>query len=138
MGQFKIIDTTADLGIECSGENINDLFNTALLGLYYSLFEKHINFEKLHKLKICKEDLKNDELTFLLYDLLDDALFYVYSKNILFNIDKLSTSEQFIIKNLYENRYKIKNEIKAITMHNLNCSWDNNKNLWIAKVILDI
>lgn len=119
MGKFKIIDHTADVGIEIVGETPEDIFIQAYKGLY-----------KLYGLKFGplqqdeKFNFKADTLEELLIKFLNELIYYISVKNKYWNIESLKIEKEnkgyrMEVKGKTGSVVSIETEIKAATYHNL-------------------
>jgi SHS2 domain-containing protein len=135
---FKLIDVTADVGIECKGSTIKELFNAALSGLYYIIFDSVIDVNKLQYnstdiLKTAEEDLEA-----ILFSVLDEAIYMIYQKKEIIKVEVVDVETGELRYNIYECDLKIENEIKAVTLHKFKVEWSKDSNVWIATIIFDM
>lgn len=135
---FKLIDVTADVGIECKGSTIKELFNAALSGLYYIIFDSVIDVNKLQYnstdiLKTAEEDLEA-----ILFSVLDEAIYMIYQKKEIIKVEVVDVETGELRYNIYECDLKIENEIKAVTLHKFKVEWSKDSNAWIASIIFDM
>jgi len=140
MGSFKIIDTTADIGIIAFGKNLEDLFVEAAKGCFYIMYreiggEFNLNFEKEVKVEgIDLEELMVNWLNELIYlneveEIIPIEINIKLSKNEIFSLNGvLKTQKNLKLKKIIE--------IKAVTFHKMKIKKE--KNIWKAFIIFDI
>ena len=139
---YKFIDHTADIAFDVEGETLEELFTSAAGAWKESVLEKEVRLESNKKEKI---DLEAGSIEQLLVDFLSELNFLLFTKKWLY-----LNSENFLITN--ENRlWKfsasmngaeiskeiiIKQEIKAVTYHQMEIVNENNK--YKTRVVFDI
>lgn len=145
--QYKIIDHTADIGLECRGETIEALFEAAAEGMFSILTDmKDITVKKRHSVELhasSYDDLLILWLQELLY--LFSAKHYVYS---LFSV-RICPAERddparagLKIHGICGgepvdlSKHKIYTEIKTATYHQLQVK--QTSEAWEGRVIFDI
>jgi len=138
--KFKFLDiTTADIAFEAYGKTLNELFSNAAL----AMFEVMINTKQI-KSKIKKNiELKTEDMKSLLFDWLNELIFYFGSENMAFSkFDVKVDKKKFKLKavcwgeKIDTQRHEIKSEVKATTYHKMEIK--ETKGGWTAQVILDI
>ncbi len=133
--KFEFLDHPADLRIRAFGQNLEELFSNAALGMMTFLYPKKVDIkanETKENIKLKAKDLKAllvDWLSELLY--LSDTKDCCYNE---FNFDKLTEDE--LEATTYGRRVKAKEDIKAVTHHGLEVKQTNNG--WEATIIFDI
>lgn len=123
MGPFRIVSTTADIGIQLEAESEGEFFKNALLGLHGLLFES----SRVHLPDGGEEnrfpiDLKGDSTENLLVKFLEEILFITYNKRVQVvdvHIKKLSSQELSAELIGIESPRPPSLEIKSVTYHNL-------------------
>ncbi len=133
MGNFEVLDHTADLKFKFLGEDLKDLLNQSAKGLSFYLFE---SFGK-KKEKIYKKKFKNIGLDFFV-EFLNELLYLMQYKNFLpSEIDLLEEKENYeVIFKGEKTKEKPRVEIKAATYHNAIMERDGNK--FKAIIIFDL
>ncbi|MBZ4672045.1 archease [Deferribacterales bacterium Es71-Z0220] len=134
MSNFKIIETTADVGIEASGNDELELMINCLNAFYYICFDKFPEImETVEKVKQSFESLEE-----LVFNLLEESIFTLYTKKLLIQVRSISKMD-----NIYEVTYEkvktneqIQTEIKAVTKHNYKV--EHIGSFYMARVIFDI
>lgn len=120
MQSFKVLDHTADLKMEFSGENLEELLNASAQGLSIYLFEKTGNkIERIYKRKFDK----NNEIDFFI-SFLNEILYLMQSKKILPKVILLKDDNVIIKGEKTEKKPLV--EIKAATFHNAKIERDGN------------
>lgn len=140
-GKFKQIDHTADIAFEVIGESIEELFSASA-----SAWRKTVSDEKDLKQKEIKEiKLNSSSLEILLVDFLSELNYKLFTKNWLFNsikkIDITYLRDSYMLISEIEGSpltqgIKIKQEIKAITFHQMNIRYE--KGLYFTLIVFDI
>jgi SHS2 domain-containing protein len=121
MKYYRLLEHTADIGINVWGDSLEDLFEHAA-GAMYSLITDINTVRPLMSLAIDMQASDKDEL---LRNWLSELLYYFHAKEILlsgFAIESLSetgicsfaSGEKFD-----QSRHVLKHELKAVTFHNL-------------------
>ncbi len=140
MKKFEFLDiTTADAGFVAYGKNLNELFANAALAMFEIMIDTKIVQPKVKKfLEVKGEDLKS-----LLFDWLNELLFYYGSENLAFssfdvefNKKKLKLNAVCWGEEIDPKRHEIRTEVKATTYHNMKIK--KTKEGWKAQVIVDV
>ncbi len=120
---YKIFNTTADMGISVRGRSINELIINSAIGFSETLgkIKKNKNIEKTDK----KIKIKFTSYENLLVQLLNELL-YIFEAEDLYLIgvkkNNLTNKEFFAIfefGKISNNNFIYKNSIKAVTYHNI-------------------
>ncbi|MCX8111390.1 MAG: archease [Syntrophorhabdaceae bacterium] len=133
--KYIIIDHEADIGLEIYGKNLEELFINAAEGLFHLIIEgDDIRPEKGKRIKIEKDgELLVNFLNELLY-LWDTEGFIPKEFSIKIEDETVKGS---VIGGLFDpNRFKVKQEIKAVTYHSF--SLTEEKGTFKARIILDV
>jgi len=135
MGRYKIINHTADTGIEVEGKDLKEIFFESCKGLY-----KIAGVEKGEKEGKDKVKIVADNYEELLIKFLNELIFYIYGEG------KYCDVKKFVIKKDKEfkleveiEKYEIKKferEVKAATYHNI--SIKNKNGVFTTKIIFDL
>lgn len=133
--KFKFLDHPADLKIQVFGQNLQELFINAALGMMTFLYPKQVEIQS-HE---AKENirLKSGDLKALLVDWLSELLYLSDSRDICYNdfhFDKLTENE--LIVTAYGRRVRAKEDIKAVTYHGLEIKETDEG--WEAIILFDI
>ena len=131
-GSYKFIDHTADIACKVSGDTLEELFTAAVEAWRNSVVEETKCCERESK----KFKLKASSKEQLLVDFISEINYYLFTKNWLFNLVlELEIKEKNDSWNLsteiegmpVSQDVEIKQEIKAITFHQLNIEKKGNK-----------
>ena len=143
---FKIIYTTADIGLYITAKTIENVFEYAASGLFSIMYSNWEEINKQHpdKKQEKKIRLTNSNLPYLLIDWLNELIFIDETENFIpfaFFIHPITKISSWIldakIKGTFRQAYLQKKiEVKAATYHKLELS--KNKVGWQARIILDI
>lgn len=138
MGFFKLIDVTADCGIECRGATVKDLFNAALSGLYFIAYDTTIDVRKFQCNNAAVLNTGENDVELMLFKVLDEAIYMIYQKKEIIEIEEVDMKTGNIKYNIYACNLRIENEVKAVTLHKFKVEWSKDNNLWIATIIFDV
>ena len=124
MKKFEYFDVTADIGFYAFGKNLNEAFENAGLAMFNIISDTdNIDSDKVIEFEITSEDMVS-----LLYDYLEELLFYHEVEFMLFSEFDIEIEE---IDNNYNLKAIIKGEsinwdkherdceIKAVTFHQM-------------------
>ncbi|MBE6486325.1 MAG: archease [Methanosphaera stadtmanae] len=129
---FKYFDTTADIGIEVTSNNITDAFINSALGTMNLITDINKIQTKITK-EIC---IKSEDEYALLYDWITELLILLDSENFIashYNITIRQDNNYYILQgnilgDIYDTAtYNYKTEVKAITYHEMNIQKEENK-----------
>jgi SHS2 domain-containing protein len=129
---FKYFDTTADIGIEVTSNNITDAFINSALGTMNLITDINKIQTKITK-EIC---IKSEDEYALLYDWITELLILLDSENFIashYNITIRQDNNSYILQgiilgDIYDTAtYNYKTEVKAITYHEMNIQKEENK-----------
>ena len=140
MEKFKFIDiTTSDVAFIAYGKDLNELFANAAL----AMFEVMVNTKQIEPKVERKVKVKGDDLLSLLFEWLNELLFYYGAENLAFSKFEVKVDEKnFGLEatcygeKINPEKHETKTEVKACTMHKMKIEKVNN--IWQAQVILDI
>lgn len=141
---FELIEnvTRADIAIHLFGDDLNELFISgghALISVMVGNPESVIR--KIER----KVELLNPELDLLLFDFLQEFIFFKDSELLFLIPDSIlvdQTGEGFSLKAILRGepidnrRHKLLLDVKAVTMYNLNVAKIDER--WTASVVLDV
>lgn len=141
MKSYNFLDHTADVLFEAEGSSLNELFEQCALALE----DTQVDIKLVRPKKIIKIIGKNKKIDLLLFDFLDDLLFYKDSKLLIFSkfvIDIKEINKEYRLtcqasgEKLDHKRHDPKVDVKAITMHLFEVKKTDKG--WRAKVLVDI
>ncbi len=140
---YKLIDHTADLGINVFGADLKDLFASAACAMFDLITDTdRLEGSREHVLKVAGDDWPD-----LMVNWLREILYLWNGKEMLLKAVKiLSLSEYELIANLrFDNfvpdRHLVKIEIKAVTYHQIQVNKiqiNSRPGGWEAKIIFDV
>ena len=136
--KYKLIDHTADFGIQVLGSDSQELFTNAALALFDVITET----DELKGCNSCNITVSGADWSDLMVNWLREILYLWNGKERLVkSVQILSLSENKISAKIYFDAYKpdrhtIKTEIKAVTYHQIQVKSDPSG--WEARVIFDI
>jgi len=143
-GKRKYIDHTADILFEAEGSTIEELFEQCGLAVEETQVELSTVKPAIKKVF----HLENAKVDALLFDFLDDLLFYKDAEQLLFskfvlkldrpqgNVNNFRLEVQAYGQKLDAEKHGLKVDVKAITMHMFEVK--KTAKGWKAKVLVDI
>ena len=136
--KYKLIDHTADFGIQVFGADSQELFTNAALALFDVITET----DMLKSLDSCNITASGEDWSDLMVNWLREILYLWNGKEMLVKaVQILSLSEKKISAKIYfdaymPDRHIINTEIKAVTYHQIQVK--SCPSGWEARVIFDI
>ena len=121
MKKYEYFEATADIGLRAYGNDMNEAFENAGLAIFNIISDTSLIIPER---KIEFEVASEDDVS-LLYDFLEELLFYHETEFMLFSRFDVEIDEKFHLKALIYgeeidwNRHERKTEIKAITFHKM-------------------
>jgi SHS2 domain-containing protein len=136
MKKFEILEHTADLKIRVFGKTKEELFENAMVGMFEAA---KYETTKQPMTKRLTTKIKSFDLPSLLVDFLNEVLYLVETKKLVFEkIEFKKFTENEIEANLFGKPLKRMGvHIKGVTYHGLEISQRKDKN-WQATVLFDI
>jgi len=138
MKTYKLIDHTADIGIEFWGKTKKDLFENAV----EAMFDLIVDLTGINNVNVKVVTAKGADAEDLLVNFLREALYLFNGKKWIIKQCKLleMKSGQIVAQLQGEpydsDKHQLKTEIKAVTYHGL--SIEKKAQGWKAKVIFDV
>lgn len=124
MKKFEYFEVTADIGFKAYGKDLNEAFENAGLAIFNIISDtSQINPEREISFEITSEDNVS-----MLYDYLEELLFYHEVEFMLFSQFTVKIDENFHLTAKIKgepidwNKHERKTEIKAITFHEMQVS----------------
>jgi SHS2 domain-containing protein len=136
--KYKLIDHTADLGIHVFGKDAGDLFANAAR----AMFDQITDIKKLKGVDKHSIRVKGSDWADLMVNWLRELLyFWTVKEKLVKSVDIVSISEAklsaVITTETFDTaRHSIRNEIKAVTYHQINVEYSTTG--WEAQVIFDV
>jgi len=145
MKKYRLVDHTADMGMEISGRTKKELFSNAALALFDLLIE-HKNNHRIEdrqlKGKQKKITVEGMDIADLLINFLRELLYLFHGETLVVSgckISKCTTKRvvaHLLVQKYNDTKYEMKTEIKAATYHNLKV--EKHKTNWKARIIFDV
>ncbi|WP_456471690.1 archease [Methanocaldococcus sp.] len=133
---FKYFETTADMGVEAEGESLEEAFKEAAKALYNMM----VDIDKVDKVKCVEFEVEGEDLEELLYNFLNELLFYTDVYGLVFSDFDLKIEGKKLKCKAYgeeiKREHNIKEEVKAVTYHKMEVKKENGK--WRVKYIVDL
>ena len=121
MKKFEYFEATADIGLKAYGKDMNEAFENAGLAIF-NIISDTSNIDPSNEIEF--EVASEDDVS-LLYDYLEELLFYHETEFMLFSEFQVEIDENFHLKarikgeEINWDRHERKTEIKAITFHKM-------------------
>lgn len=131
MKKFEYFDVTADIGFYAFGKNLNEAFENAGLAIFNIIS----NTENIGQDKSITFEITSEDEVSLLYDYLEELLFYHEIEFALFsafdvNIEKINENYHLTAtikgEDINWDRHERNCEIKAITFHKMEVRTNDN------------
>ena len=141
MKRYEFVEHTADVAVWVYGGSLKELFTSAGLAMFSVLVAKKKNKTKA-TLKEISFSKKAETLEDLLKAWLDELLFYFSAQRLVlyriksFVCNENSLQAKILFDTFDEEHYEAKEEIKAVTYHELKVEKIRNK--WRAHIIFDV
>lgn len=135
---FRILDHTADIGLEAHGRDLAELFANAARGMFSVITD----LDSIQPTQPVPVSLTADGLEDLLVAWLSELLYLFSTRNMLFGRFEISEIDDHHIQAtafgqpVDPSRHELLTEIKAVTFHDLKLEKVNDA--WQAKVLFDI
>jgi SHS2 domain-containing protein len=143
MGYHYLDDfATADIAFEATGESVEQVFAAAAEATMNVMVEELRSIEARVEKHI---DLKNRDLDMLLFDLLQELVYYKDAEQLLLRIEAIAITEgdgTYLLhasatgEKLDPERHEQRVDVKAVTLHQFRLQ--KTDGIWKALVILDI
>ena len=119
MKSYEYFEATADIGLKAYGENLNEAFENAGMAIF-NIISDTSDISPIREIEF--EIVSEDEVS-LLYDYLEELLFYHEVEFMLFSEFHVEIDENLHLKAIIKGeeidwqKHERKTEIKAITFH---------------------
>ncbi len=140
MKKFEYFDVTADIGFYAFGKNLNEAFENAGLAIFNIIS----NTDNIDPQKSIEFEITSEDEVSLLYDYLEELLFYHEVEFMLFSefiIEIEKTDDDYHLKAIIKgedinwDKHERDCEIKAITFHQMEVNMSDD--VWL-KAIVDL
>ena len=134
--KFDFFDVTADIGFTAYGNSLNECYENAGL----ALFNVISNTDNIEHNKTISFEVKSEDSVSLLYDYLEELLFYHETEFMLFSEFKIELNDDFSLKATIKgeeidwSKHIRGCEVKAITFHMIEVDQEQ----LFVKAILDL
>lgn len=133
---------TADVAFEATGATLEEVFTSAAEATTNVMIEEP---QRIERKKSVDVQLANDEVDMLLFDLLNELVYYKDAKKLLLMVDEMRITKKdsvyeltarFSGEELDPSRHPLGADVKAVTLHMF--SLEETEDGWRATAILDI
>ena len=137
MKNYEYFDVTADIGFKSYGETLNEAFENAGLAIF-NIISDTSDIEPLREISF---KIRSEDEISLLYDYLEELLFYHEIEFMLFSefhveiYDDLTLKATIRGEEINWDKHERKTEIKAITFHKMDVKKTDH---WQLQAIVDL
>ncbi|MBO6123411.1 MAG: archease [Methanobrevibacter sp.] len=137
MKNYEYFDVTADIGFKSYGETLNEAFENAGLAIF-NIISDTSDIEPLREISF---KIRSEDEISLLYDYLEELLFYHEIEFMLFSefhveiYDDLTLKATIRGEEINWDKHERKTEIKAITFHKMDVKKTDR---WQLQAIVDL
>lgn len=134
--KFEYFDVTADIGFRAYGNNLNECFENAGIAMFNVISDTH----NIKQDKEINFEISSDDYVSLLYDFLEELLFYHETDFMLFSDFNVEIDDNYNLKasikgeSIDWSKHLRGSEVKAITYHMMEVNIDK----MFLQVILDL
>lgn len=140
MKKFEFLDLApADASFEAYGKTLSEVFENAAL----ATFETMIDTKQVKPLIEKRIELSAKDLESLMFDWLNELIFYMGSENLAFSDFDVKVDEKNIKlvgkcrgEEIDRSKHEVRTEVKSATYHQMEIK--KTGKMWKARVILDI
>ena len=138
---FNYFETTADLGVEAKGKSLEEAFKEGAKGLYNIM----VDIDKVDKREAVEFEVEGESLEELLYNFLNELLFYTDVDNLVFSdfdIKIERDDDNYKLRctaygeKIDKEKHNIKEEVKAVTYHKMEIKQEDGG--WKIRYIVDL
>jgi len=133
---------TSDVAFEATGADLPEVFTSAASAAMRVMVEDLSTIRKITEVPV---ELSGSELDMLLFELLNELVYYKDARRLLLVVDSISIDDRgpvFTLRatlkgeELDRKRHPLKADVKAVTLHRFGL--ERTKEGWKATVVLDI
>jgi SHS2 domain-containing protein len=133
---------TADIAFEATGRDLSELFTSAADATMNVMIE---NLDTIEPRETRRIELKNDEIDMLLFDFLQELIYFKDADRLLLRVDEIRIDKRdsaYSLKattageQLDAGRHQQRADVKAVTLHDFRV--EKTEGGWKAVAILDI
>ena len=134
--RYKYLEHTADIKFQAFGSTIAEAFENAARAMFNAMHEGKVKSKFSKKIKVKGKDLEN-----LLYNFLEELLFFLDSENFFLSNVKLKIDEKNLkleaqLEGDEAKNYSIHLDVKAVTYNEMFVK--KKKDKYICQVVLDV
>jgi len=138
---YQYMEFGGDVSFIARGKDLNELFRQAALAMYNVM----VDVEKVYRVEEITLEMRNNDLSLLLHDWLNELLYITDTKQIVFSdflVRITKEDSEYLLKGkafgekLDLSKHNPKTEIKAVTYHSLEVK--RSGDLWEGTVVLDL
>lgn len=135
---YETFEHTADLGLRIRAADLDTLFAEAAQALFATIVDDRGSVQPRQCVEV---NLGSDELSYLLFDWLNELLYRWDTEHLLFGRFEVHVSDAGLVgkawgEPLDRSRHTLSHEVKAITYHGLTV--EQTADGWLAEIIVDI
>lgn len=122
MKKYEYFEATADIGFKSYGKNMNEAFENAGLAIFNIISDT----QTINPVNEIKFEVASEDEVSLLYDYLEELLFYHETEFMLFSEFHVKIDDNYHLEakikgeEINWDKHERKTEIKAITFHKMN------------------
>jgi SHS2 domain-containing protein len=133
---------TADIAFEATGRDLPELFTSAANATMNVMIE---NLDTIEPRETRRIELKNDEIDMLLFDFLQELIYFKDAERLLLRVREMRMEEKGGVYSLKATiagepldtgRHQQRADVKAVTLHDFRV--EKTEGGWKARVLLDI
>lgn len=139
MKKFEFLDHTADVMFKAYGNDLEELFENSGLALE----EAQVSVSEVEEDIEVSFDIENNDLEMLLFNFLQELIYYRDVENLVFSSFKVEFSDDNSFlkctckgEKLDSDKHDLGQNVKAITLHNFSVNKEDG--LWKANVLVDV
>lgn len=134
--KYKFLEHTADIKFRAFGKNLSEAFENSALAMFNTMYSESVKKKIKKKIKVKGKDLEN-----LLYNFLEELLFYMDSENFFLSKIKVKIDEKDLTLEAEAEGDETKNyaihlDVKAVTYNEMFVHKEKNK--YTCQVVLDV
>lgn len=135
MKSYEYFEATADIGLKAYGKDMGEAFENAGLAIFNIISDT----SNISPLKEIEFEIASEDDVSLLYDYLEELLFYHETEFMLFSQFHVEIDENLHLKarikgeEINWDKHERKTEIKAITFHKM--AVEKNGHVWVRAIV---
>ena len=135
--KFEFFDVTADIGFTAYGTNLNECFENAGM----AMFNVISNTKDINPVKTIDFKIESEDYVSLLYDFLEELLFYHDTEFLLFSEFNVEITDDYSLKaeikgeNIDWSKHERGCEVKAITFHKMEVICEDDGSVKLSAIL---